>query len=134
MMTVAESRRSRRLQTSPSPPPPELLQARSRRIRCSSCTRRTVRLTGASTSVKGSSHIPTSKINILPQIPSLSSSSSSFLVDSGVKQPVVVWFATTTTNLTALMNQSIRATTMIDSPATTSPSTHCHLSYGRSKR
>lgn len=63
-MTVAESRRSRRLQTSPKAAGVRRPQATTRRIRCSSRTRCTSRRAGASSSVKGSSQMPSSRMNI----------------------------------------------------------------------
>ncbi|KAG8069590.1 hypothetical protein GUJ93_ZPchr0006g42341 [Zizania palustris] len=63
-MTVAESRRSRRLHTSPNAVGRLQLQATTSMIRCSSWTRCTVRRIGATISVKGSSQMPTSKISM----------------------------------------------------------------------
>ncbi|RLN13526.1 hypothetical protein C2845_PM09G02230 [Panicum miliaceum] len=63
-MTVAESRRSRRLQTSANAGGGARRQATARKIRCSSATRRTIRRAGASSSVKGSTQMPSSRISI----------------------------------------------------------------------
>lgn len=64
-MTVAESRRSRRLQSRPSAGGGARWQATARKIRCRPSTRRTIRRAGASSSVKGSTQMPRSRISIL---------------------------------------------------------------------
>lgn len=82
-MTVAESRRSRRLKTSPNvggrPPRRLRSQATTSMIRCSSCTSLTILLTGATSSVNGSNQMPTSKISMIDRSIGFSLSSSSLL-------------------------------------------------------
>jgi|UniRef100_A0A0E0PTA8 hypothetical protein len=87
-MTVAESRRSRRLKTSPNvggrPPRRLRSQATTSMIRCSSCTSLTILLTGATSSVNGSNQMPTSKISMIDR-------SIGFSLSSSSSDPVSSW-------------------------------------------